>query len=72
MEQKNTMKWVVVGAVILIALALGYYFYAPDYRSPAGDQAEESGDLSDMSAGVGAVSLEGLDSELADIDAELK
>lgn len=72
MEQKNTLMWVVVGVVVLIAIALGYYYYGSDYRSPTGDQVEESGDLSDLSAGVGAVNLEGLDSELTDIDAELK
>lgn len=72
MEQKNTLMWVVVGAVVLVALVLGYYFYAPDYKSPTGDQVEESGDLSDMTAGVEGVNLEGLDSELVNIEAELK
>lgn len=66
---KKTLIWVIIGIVVLV-LALGYYFYGSDYRSPG--QVEETGDLSDMASEVEAVNLDDLGSELGDIEAELR
>lgn len=72
MEQKNSLIWAVIGVIVIIAAALGYYFYADEYNTYREQRVEETGDVSDMAAEIEGVNLEGLDSELADIDAELK
>lgn len=82
--QKSMWVWIGVGVVVVIALAVaGYYYffsesapvYTPSVRSPKASapvatQAEER-EVTSLENDLKATTVEGLDSDLKSIDAEL-
>lgn len=74
-EKNNWWLWGLVALVVMAGVAYGLYYYGfipqgAQRSSPESVSAPE--DFSDISAGLDAVDLNSLDSELADIEKELK
>lgn len=64
-QSKNTL-WVVIVIVVLAVLLLGYYYFS--YKTPS-ENADS--DVSLIEGDLQALPIEGLDSELNDIEKEL-
>lgn len=67
MSQSKTKFWIVLAVIVIIVLAAVYYYYA--YKTPADDL--DSNDVSSIESDLGVLPIEGLDSELSDIEKEL-
>lgn len=66
MSQSKTTLWIVLAVIVIVVLAAVYYYV---YKTPASDL--DSNGVSSIESDLGTLPVEGLDSELSDIEKEL-